>query len=117
MRHQVRARILKKYNHTCAACGSTEDLEIDHIIPLSRGGWEDEENMQVLCRTCNRSKSDKVDYSQFFIIDESLEYIKIAKKMTDMIPYLGSKQFASICAAMFMEHDRYWYEKEQGKAI
>ena len=40
----------------CVVCGSAENLEIDHIIPVSRGGTNDRENLQLLCRTCNRSK-------------------------------------------------------------
>jgi 5-methylcytosine-specific restriction endonuclease McrA len=34
---------------------------IDHIIPISKGGNSDPSNLQVLCRTCNLSKHDKVE--------------------------------------------------------
>lgn len=34
-------------------------LEIDHIIPLSKGGSDKLENKQSLCQTCNNIKSDK----------------------------------------------------------
>ena len=37
-------------------CGSKEQLEYDHIIPVSRGGGNTERNIQLLCETCNRSK-------------------------------------------------------------
>ncbi len=49
--------------YVCANCGSKfktrERLQIDHIIPMSKGGLTIPENLQVLCRTCNMQKSDK----------------------------------------------------------
>lgn len=43
----------------CAACGSTEDLCIDHIIPICRGGSCEVENLQALCFSCNARKGRK----------------------------------------------------------
>lgn len=43
----------------CAICSSIENLEIDHIIPVCDGGSHDQNNLQVLCRSCNRKKSSK----------------------------------------------------------
>jgi hypothetical protein len=41
----------------CATCGSREDLQVDHIVPVSRGGEENEiHNMQLLCGSCNSAK-------------------------------------------------------------
>ena len=45
----------------CVKCGSTEDLEIDHVIPWSQGGGNGPEDLQILCRSCNRRKSDKLE--------------------------------------------------------
>ncbi len=42
----------------CLKCGSGQQLEIDHIVPLSWGGSNEVENLQVLCRGCNSSKSN-----------------------------------------------------------
>jgi 5-methylcytosine-specific restriction endonuclease McrA len=33
---------------------------VDHVVPLSRGGEDVLENCQVLCRACNRKKSNRV---------------------------------------------------------
>jgi len=46
--------------HVCSqpGCGETQDLTIDHIVPLSRGGSDDLSNLRFLCRYHNGSKSD-----------------------------------------------------------
>lgn len=47
----------------CAHCGVTGDnrlgFEVDHIKPMNKGGKSIPENLQILCRSCNRKKSDK----------------------------------------------------------
>ena len=43
----------------CSKCGSTKDLTLDHIIPLARGGTNDQSNAQVLCRKCNSIKGSR----------------------------------------------------------
>jgi len=44
----------------CRMCGRNENLHIDHIIPRARGGSDDLENLWLLCRECNLSKSDTI---------------------------------------------------------
>lgn len=44
----------------CAACGAKTKLEVDHIVPISKGGTSDRKNLQVLCRSCNRRKRNKI---------------------------------------------------------
>lgn len=55
-----RREVLDRDGHICAACGSINDLQIDHIIPVSRGGSDDMSNLQILCGPCNRSKGAKL---------------------------------------------------------
>ena len=40
----------------CVNCGSKENLEYDHVIPVNMGGSNTARNLQLLCETCNRSK-------------------------------------------------------------
>jgi 5-methylcytosine-specific restriction endonuclease McrA len=57
----------------CAKCGSSEKLELDHIIPRFAGGTTDRSNAQTLCRTCNRKKfweSDLPYYENLFTQQE-----------------------------------------------
>jgi 5-methylcytosine-specific restriction endonuclease McrA len=46
----------KLFGNRCAKCGSKKLLEVDHVVPLARGGSHLPENIQPLCRRCNRSK-------------------------------------------------------------
>jgi hypothetical protein len=52
----VRRAVLQRDDYQCQECGATEELEMDHIIPKSRGGATTVENLQVLCHSCNMSK-------------------------------------------------------------
>jgi len=49
----------------CVYCGSTETLEWDHIIPISRGGPDTPDNLVRACASCNRSKGSKTP-SEFY---------------------------------------------------
>ena len=44
----------------CVYCGSTENLQLDHIIPFSKGGSTNLENLQLLCQKCNLEKSNHI---------------------------------------------------------
>lgn len=51
-----------RYVVACAHCGLMEGrFHVDHIIPLSRGGMDDPENLQFLCTRCNFKKSNRYD--------------------------------------------------------
>jgi 5-methylcytosine-specific restriction endonuclease McrA len=49
--------------YRCNRCGKwfkKSDIDVDHIIPQSRGGTDDLWNLQALCKHCNRSKQAKM---------------------------------------------------------
>ena len=56
---ELRQAVLEHDDFTCQACGITENLHIDHIVPVARGGKTEFENLQVLCGSCNSSKGAK----------------------------------------------------------
>ena len=53
--------VMSRDGRRCQVCGETEDLTIDHkIVPWSEGGSStDQENLQVLCRSCNSRKGTR----------------------------------------------------------
>jgi site-specific DNA-methyltransferase (adenine-specific) len=58
----VKERLYKEQNGFCNGCKThfeIRNLEIDHIIPKSKGGGDYYENYQLLCGACNRMKGDR----------------------------------------------------------
>lgn len=47
----------KSKRDKCCRCGSTKNIEIDHVIPLAVGGTTDDINLQPLCRECHAMKT------------------------------------------------------------
>ena len=66
MTKKLREFIKERDNFTCCNCGNSTYaepnllLEIDHIIPVAKGGRTSEDNLQTLCWKCNRAKGDKL---------------------------------------------------------
>lgn len=57
---KIQSFIFKRDNYTCAYCGCIGGvLEVDHIVPFSKGGSDDFNNLITSCRKCNRQKKDK----------------------------------------------------------
>lgn len=48
-----RLEVLARDGYRCLACGTSEDLTMDHIKHRSRGGRHNIENLRTLCRSCN----------------------------------------------------------------
>ena len=61
----LRFKILERDKFRCQACGASAangaDLHIDHILPVSRGGTNDESNLRVLCSECNIGRGNRYD--------------------------------------------------------
>jgi hypothetical protein len=52
----VKTLVWKRDSGRCQSCGSTIELQFDHIIPVALGGSNEAENLQILCGPCNRRK-------------------------------------------------------------
>ncbi|MCX5744443.1 MAG: HNH endonuclease, partial [Proteobacteria bacterium] len=55
--------ILQRDDFACAFCGArpgNERLQVDHIIPVSRGGSDENENLVTSCDRCNNGKSNRI---------------------------------------------------------
>lgn len=58
----MRFKVLEAGGRRCALCGITSKdraLDVDHIVPHSKGGPSTFENLQILCSKCNRSKGNR----------------------------------------------------------
>ena len=62
---KTRLDVFERDDYRCQMCGRTVDdgikLHIDHIVPFSKGGSSDMDNLQVLCHECNLAKHDRMD--------------------------------------------------------
>jgi 5-methylcytosine-specific restriction endonuclease McrA len=54
---EMRRTVFDRDGGRCVECGSSFDLQYDHIIPVVLGGATSVENLQLLCADCNREKS------------------------------------------------------------
>ncbi len=53
---ETRDRIFARDGEKCAECGREDDLTLDHIIAVINGGSDEDDNLRVLCRSCNSRK-------------------------------------------------------------
>lgn len=60
---KVFKELLGKYNFSCVHCGEKNEkkLTIDHIHPVSKGGGDETDNLQILCKSCNSKKGAKLE--------------------------------------------------------
>jgi len=59
----ITLKVVRRDNYLCQTCHihmPDDQIELDHIIPLSKGGPTTVENLRLLCRTCNRKKSNSI---------------------------------------------------------
>lgn len=72
-------------DESCEQCGSTENISLDHIIPYSflkdhlnykvMQSFEDEWNFRILCVTCNKTKSNLLDFTNKKTRENFLRYL------------------------------------------
>jgi 5-methylcytosine-specific restriction endonuclease McrA len=58
--------IKARYKSRCVYCGSRQNITMDHIVPLAKGGRHEPTNIQTACRRCNTRKSatDPIVFAQ-----------------------------------------------------
>ena len=60
IREAVRSEVWRRDGGQCVKCGSKQNLQFDHIIPVSKGGATTVPNLQLLCGACNGAKGSKI---------------------------------------------------------
>jgi len=61
---KIRWDVLSRDNDKCVKCGCCPPeikLEVDHIVPIAKGGDNSFENLQTLCNRCNQGKKDRLE--------------------------------------------------------
>mgnify|MGYP002566474222 FL=1 len=97
MNNDIRYNVLKRDNFTCQKCGATVldgiKLEVDHIIPVSKGGKTNMSNLQTLCNRCNKGKSNKTedDFKHNVFCPKCGE--KLIKRKGKYGPFLGCSNY------------------------
>ncbi len=56
----TRRAVFARDNWTCQYCGTRNGLTVDHVIPRSKGGSSDWNNIVACCAPCNRRKGDRL---------------------------------------------------------
>lgn len=119
----IRNNVYEIQGRVCCCCSSTESLEIDHKLPVSKGGNSIIDNLQVLCRRCNIKKFDNfIDFSklpidklsivkEWFMHDSSMNkerFMEIASWPTDslnLIPDTLNLNPSTDCQPSVNQHD------------
>ena len=101
---KLKLKVMKRDNYKCLICGKSPaiypelPLEVDHILPVSKGGTNDIENLQTLCFYCNRGKGN--DESLNFDIKERIDVIleKINPEITKQLKQLIGNEHIKVVA-------------------
>lgn len=104
----IRFEVFKRDSFTCQYCGrSAPDvlLEVDHIVPVSKGGTDDLLNLVTSCRDCNRGKSAKLlsdssaikkQKAQLDELNEKREQMEMMIEWKKMLMEMVEEQASSI---------------------
>ncbi|MBB3189725.1 5-methylcytosine-specific restriction endonuclease McrA [Halomonas cerina] len=70
--YELREYLLEKWDRECAYCGAQNTpLEVEHVVPRSRGGSHRISNLTVACHDCNQAKDNR-PLADFFATDRGL---------------------------------------------
>lgn len=106
-----RIEIHKKTDGHCAYCGieiKIEEMQIDHVFPLNRGGLDSKENMLPACRSCNHYKST------LLLEDFRQEITKwVDRLMRDSVTFKNAIRFGQVVASP--QQVIFFFEKQGGE--
>lgn len=59
--NEIRTQVLMSDNYKCGNCGSTVNLDVHHIVPISKGGTNNFANLKTICRECHKKIHPHLD--------------------------------------------------------
>ena len=103
-REELIKKLLDRQDHKCFICEEylspdIHEVDIDHIIPLSQGGRDEENNLAITHRSCNRTKLDSnLEIARVFAKFRKIEKSCIEKKgelpdLSDILNTFGGSKF------------------------
>lgn len=82
-----RFEVFKRDSFTCQYCGAKAPdvlLQVDHIVPVSKGGTNDILNLITSCQPCNAGKSDR-ELSDTSILDKQRQQLEDLQERREQI--------------------------------
>lgn len=107
--YAVREYLLEKWQRKCAYCGKTDvPLEVEHIIPKSRGGSNRVSNLTIACHDCNQAKGNQTaeEFGHPGIQAKAKKPLKAAAFMNIVKKKLVSILDCDITYGYITKHDR-----------
>ncbi|MBU1820430.1 MAG: HNH endonuclease [Bacteroidetes bacterium] len=96
----TRQNIFKRDGNRCQYCGTHEDLTLDHVMPKSRGGKTNWDNLATACKRCNSRKGDYTPEEASMTLHQRpfrpsfLMFLRDFSGTVDegWLPYLGARE-------------------------
>ncbi|RZN14855.1 MAG: hypothetical protein EF812_04375 [Methanosarcinales archaeon] len=108
--YEIREYLLEKWKRTCAYCGKTDiPLEIEHIIPKSRGGSNRVSNLTIACHACNQAKDNMTagEFGHPTIQTKAKKPLKSAAFMNIVKKKLANILDCEVTYGYITKHDRF----------
>ena len=121
-------RVLRRDNYICQMCHNPipdDKINFDHIIPWSKGGSSDEENIRLLCESCNKSRGNSYE-EQYLIahaqeafydpmqispdmITDLLQLFLVAVELNEQLSLEWKNVYCSVIETDDVETDKFMY--------
>lgn len=125
LQKSVRFEVFKRDKFTCQYCGrSAPDtiLEVDHIIPVSKGGTNDILNLVTACRDCNRGKTNKAlsDNTAVMVQKQRLDEMQERREQLEMMlkwreELSEEEEIESFAVSALFENNTKWGLSDHGR--